>query len=118
MVPGLQVPFIHAVNPFTVVADYESFSRHVFAELVRCYPDESHGVTHQMANFFFTKLLTHPDMKGQLDKMEEIKKLRLPGFLHDPSLIQQHNIMLGASIVDAYRHKAPVVRIAPLPPLF
>ncbi|KAG8215309.1 hypothetical protein J3R82DRAFT_8898 [Butyriboletus roseoflavus] len=83
-------------------------SRNVFEDLVLGFRDDDHGITLRMANFFFTKRLDHPDMHGQLQKLKEIKKVRIPKYKHDPGLIEYHSVPPEADVIDAYQHEAPV----------
>ncbi|OBZ70625.1 D-aspartate oxidase [Grifola frondosa] len=84
-------------------------SRDVFTDLVEKHGELHHGIQIQIANFFFTHDLHDASMKGQAQKMDEIQKLGLPGFLHNPKLIERHRVNQNAGVADAYRHEAPVI---------
>ncbi|KAH9922742.1 uncharacterized protein B0H18DRAFT_1120744 [Fomitopsis serialis] len=62
-------------------------SYHVFEKLMELLPAEAHGY----------------------EKMIEIEHCGVAGFKRDPNLVKQHAVNQRASVVDSYRHLAPVV---------
>lgn len=76
---------------------------------IAAHPDLSNasGVRLKRSDFFFRTQLE--DDPGQFNKMQEIKRSPIKGFLRDPSLIEIRGINPDYGVVDAYEHLSPII---------
>ena len=65
------------------------------------------GVKMKKSTFFFPSSI-EKDPK-QMQKMREIERSGVRGFLHDPSLIRSQDINPEYQVTDAYEHLAPMI---------
>lgn len=84
-------------------ADWAQLSYVRFAQLAA---DHRTGVSLRPAVFYFSRPIE--DDPAEFAKMVAVKQV-VPGFVHDPELIDKHGVNRATGVVDAYSYLAPTI---------
>lgn len=84
-------------------AEWASYSYPRFARLAA---DPRTGVSLRPAVFYFTRPIA--ENAAEFAKMAAVERF-VPGFVHDPELIDAHGVSPDSGVVDAYSYLAPTI---------
>ncbi len=89
-----------------VLARYAGWAMRSYLRFAQLASDPGTGVGLRPAVYYFGRRIE--DDPIEFAKMSEVKRF-VPGFVHDPALIDRHGVNRDSGVIDAYSYLAPTI---------